>query len=141
MTTGRILLIVVSVVVVIGLLISVVVGGIIGFALYTVGNSEAAATAKDFLKNSQKLKQEIGDVKDFGTIVSGSINIRNQNGEATIRLKVIGENETVNASVNLIFLNGRTWRVSSASYINGRGQTVTLLDPYDSKRLIPLLVA
>jgi hypothetical protein len=141
MTTGRILLIVVSVVVVIGLLISVVVGGIIGFALYTVGNSEAAATAKDFLKNSEKLKQEIGDVKDFGTIVSGSINIRNQNGEATIRLKVIGENETVNASVNLIFLNGRTWRVSSASYINGRGQTVTLLDPYDSKRLIPLLVA
>jgi hypothetical protein len=141
MTTGRIVLIVVGVVVVIGLLVAVFVGGIVGFALYSVSHSEAAATAKEFLKTSEKLKQDIGDVKDFGTIVSGSINIRNDNGEATLHLKVIGEKETVNASVNLIFLNGRTWRVSSASYVNDKGQTVTLFDPYDSKRSIPLPVA
>ena len=48
MTTKRLLLIVGGVVIAIGLLIVVFVGGIVGFALYTVGNSDAAMTAKEF---------------------------------------------------------------------------------------------
>lgn len=141
MTTRKIVLIVGAVVVAIGLLVVVFVGGIVGFALYSVGRSEAATTAKAFLQNSAILKQDIGDVQDFGSFVTGSINIQNDNGAATLNLKVIGARKTVYASVDLAYMNGRTWRVSSASYVNDRGEKVNLLDPYESKRLIPLLAA
>jgi hypothetical protein len=141
MTTKKIVLIVGGVVVVLGLLAAVFVGGIVGVALYSVGNSEAAVKAKDFLRNSDKLSDEIGEVKDFGSVVTGSVNVADNNGEATLNLKVIGERKTVNASVDLIYTNGSAWRVSAASYVNSSGQTVDLLDPYDSKILTPVLTA
>jgi hypothetical protein len=141
MTTKKIVLIVGGVVVVLGLLVVIFVGGIVGFALYQVGNSEAALKAKVFLLNSEKLKLDIGEVKKFGSIVTGSVSIHDGNGEATVNLKVVGEQKTVNASVHLVLVNGSAWRVSSASYVNASGQTVELLDPYDSKIVTPLLIA
>jgi hypothetical protein len=141
MTTKKIVLIVVGVVAVLGLLAAIFVGGIVGFALYTVGNSEAAARSKEFLRNSEKLKSDIGEVTDFGSIVTGSVNVDNNNGKATLHLKVIGERKTVNASVDLVYTNGSTWRVIAASYESASGQTIDLLDPYDSKITVPLLVA
>lgn len=141
MTTKKIVLIVVAVVVVLALLAAVFVGGIVGVVLYQVGNSEAAARAKDFLRTSDKLRDDIGEVKDFGSIVTGSVNTANNNGEATLHLKVIGERKTVNASVDLIYTNGSAWRVSAASYVNSSGQTIDLLNPYDSKIPVPLLIA
>ncbi|MGH9905451.1 MAG: hypothetical protein ACRD8U_07705 [Pyrinomonadaceae bacterium] len=62
MTTKKIVIMCATVVLVIGLLIVIFVGGIVGFAFYTVGNSEAAVTAKDFLRQSEQLKQDIGPV-------------------------------------------------------------------------------
>ncbi len=141
MTTKKIVLIVGAVVVVLGLVVAVFVGGIVGFALYQVGNSEAAVKAKDFLRTSEKLKQDIGEVQDFGSIVTGEFNLNNGSGRATINLKVIGQQKTVNASVDMVLASGQQWRVSSASYVDNSGQTIDLLDPYDSKILIPLLVA
>jgi hypothetical protein len=137
MTTKKIVLIVVGVVVVLGLLAALFVGGIIGFALYTVGNSEAAARAKDFLRNNEELKADIGEVKDFGSIITGSVNVDNNNGKATLNLKVIGERKTVNAAVDLVYTNGSAWRVIAASYVNSSGQTVDLLNPYDAKNVRP----
>ncbi len=124
-----------------GLLVVVFAGGIVGFAFYSIGHSEAAITAKDFLKNNQKLKEEVGDIKDFGSFVTGNINVHNDSGEATLNIKVIGERKTVKASVDMVYRSGRPWRVSSATYVNDAGQTVNLLNPYDSQRLIPQLVA
>ncbi|HEY0729134.1 MAG TPA: cytochrome c oxidase assembly factor Coa1 family protein [Pyrinomonadaceae bacterium] len=141
MTTKKIVLIVIGVVVVLALLAAVFVGGIVGVVLYQVGNSEAAAQAKDFLRTSDKLTDDIGDVKDFGTIITGNVNVANNNGQATLHLKVIGERKTVNASVDLIYTNGSAWRVSAASYVNSSGQTIDLLNPYDSKILTPVLTA
>ena len=141
MTTKKIVLMVGGVVVVLGFLVVLFVGGIVGLALYQIGNSDAAMKAKDFLRNNEKLKQDIGEVKDFGSIVTGNINFENGNGEATVNLKVIGEQETINASVHLVIVSGSNWRVSSASYVNASGQTINLLDPYDSKILIPVLIA
>jgi len=140
MTTKKIVLIVVGVVAVLGLLAAIFVGAIVGFALYTVGNSEAAARSKDFLRTSEKLKTDIGEVTDFGSIVTGSVNVDN-NGTATLHLKVIGEQKTVNASVDLVYTNGSAWRVIAASYVNSSGQTIDLLNPYDSKIIVPLLIA
>lgn len=141
MTTRKIVLIVGAIVVVIGLLVLVFVGGIVGFAIYTVGKSEAATTAKEFLRNNAALKQDIGEVEDFGTIITGSINVQNDNGVATLNLKVIGSRKTVNATVDLAYTQGRAWRVSSASYVNDRGESVNLLDPYLAKKSILLRVA
>lgn len=141
MTTKKIVLIVAAVVVVLALLAAVFVGGIVGVALYSVGNSEAAARAKDFLRTSDKLTDDIGEVTDFGSVVTGSVNVANNSGEATLHLKVIGERKTVNASVDLIYTKGTAWRVSKASYVNASGQTIDLLDPYDSRIPVPLLIA
>ena len=141
MTTKKIMIIVVAVALVMGLLVAVFAGGIVGFAFYSIGHSEAAITAKDFLKNNQKLKEDIGEIKDFGSFVTGNINVHNDNGDATLNIKVIGERKTVNASVDMVYRSGRPWRVSSATYVNNAGQTVNLLNPYDSQRFIPQLVA
>ena len=140
MTTKKMLLIFGGVVVTVGLIVVIFVGGIGGFAIYQVGNSDAADEARQFLRNNDKLKQEIGEVKDFGSIVTGNINIQNDNSTATLHFKVIGDRKTVNASVNLTSFQGK-WRVSSAAYTNDRDQTVNLLDPYESKRQLPLLIA
>src|SRR6267142_173843 len=133
MTTKKIVIIVVVVLITIGLFVVVLAGGIVGFTLYTVGRSEAATTAKTFLRNNEKLKQDIGDVKDFGTFVTGSINIQNSDGDSRLNLKVIGERKIINATVDLTYRSGRPWRVTSASYVNEQGQSVELLNPYESK--------
>jgi cytochrome oxidase complex assembly protein 1 len=141
MTTKKILLMVGGVVIVLGLVVALFVGAIVGFALYQVANSQATAKAKDFLRSSEKLKTDIGTVKDFGSIVTGSVEIADGNGQATLHLKVIGERETVNAAVQLVYANRGDWRVISASYENRERQTIDLLDPYDSKLPVPLLIA
>jgi hypothetical protein len=141
MTTKKIVLIVTGVVAVLGFLVFLFVGAIVGFALYQLGNSEASARAQDSLRNSPQLKEDIGEVKDFGSIVTGGINLSASGGRATINLKVIGEKKTVNASVDLVLVSGGTWRVISASYVNDTGQRIDLRDPFDSKVLIPRLIA
>src|ERR1041385_6797052 len=140
MTTKKIVLIIGGVVVTLGVLVVLFVGGIVGFALYSVGNSQAAMKAKDFLRHSEKLKADIGEVKDFCSIVTGSVNVHNGEGEATLNLKVIGDRQTVNASVHLVMVTGSIWRVSSASYVNSSGQTISLLDPYDSRVQVQRLI-
>lgn len=132
MTTKKIVIIIVSVVVVLVLLVVLVIGGIVGTVFYSINNSEAAVTAKDFLRNNEKLKQDIGDVKDFGKFVTGNINTTNGDGTAQLNLKVIGERKEVNATVELVFRNGHPWRVTAASYRNQAGETIDLLNPYDS---------
>ena len=140
MTTKKMLLAIGGVVVVLGFLVVCFVGAIVGFALYQVSHSEAAAKARDFLQKSEKLQTDIGTVKDFGSIVTGNVSVDDANGTATLHLKVIGERQTVNATVEML-LSNRMWSVGSAYYVNSSGQRIQLLDPYDTKRLIPLLVA
>ena len=141
MTTKKIVLIIGGVVVVLGFVVVSFVGAIVGFALYSVSNSESAAKAKDFLRNNEKLKTDIGEVRDFGSIITGGVDATKESHPVTLHLKVIGERKTVNATVNLVLVKGTAWRVSSASYDNESGQTVDLLDPYDTQILIPQLVA
>ncbi len=123
------------------LIVTLFVVGIVGFAFYQISNGEAGTTAKAFLKSNERLKQEIGDVKDFGSFVTGNINVNNGEGTASLNLKVIGERKTVNASVELIYRNGRQWRVTAASYKNDSGETVELLNPYESRSFLLKLVA
>lgn len=131
MTTKKLIIVIGSILAAAGLLVAIFVGGIVGLAFYSIGKSEAAMTAKTFLKNNEKLKQDIGNVNDFGTFITGSINTKNADGEATLSLKVIGEKRTIHATVILMYRSNRAWRVTDASYVNGNGQTVKLLDAYE----------
>ena len=128
MTNKKIIIIIVSIVVGLGLLVLLFIGGVVGVALYSVSNSDAAITAKDFLRENERLKQDVGEVKDFGTFVTGNISVENQSGTATINIKVIGERKEVNSTVDLTRRNGQ-WRVVTASYTNDAGETVELTGP------------
>jgi hypothetical protein len=141
MTTKKIVVVVVSIVVALGLIVAIFAGGIIGIALYQIGNSEAADTARNFLRTNERLKQDIGEVKDFGSIVTGNIDIKNRDGNATVNIKVIGERKEVNASVDLAYRDGQPWRVIGARYQNDAGETVELLNPYQGQKHSPRLAA
>ena len=110
---------------------------IVFFGLYTVSNSESAEKAKEYLRKNEQLKLDIGEVQKFGNIVTAAINDRNGNSEVTLKLKVFGERKTVNATVDLMLVQGNAWRVTSASYVNSNGQNIKLLDPYDTKVFSP----
>lgn len=141
MTTKKIVFIVGGVLAVLGFLTTIFFVLVVFLGLYTVKNSESAEKAKTYLRTNEKLKQDIGEVQNFGNIVTAAINDRNGNSEVTLRLKVFGERKTVNATVDLMLVQGNTWRVTSASYVNSSGQKINLLDPYETKVLIPLLIA
>lgn len=133
MTTKKILLILGVILGTIILLVGIFVGAIVGIAFYSVSNSQAAETAREFLKKNEALKKEIGEVKDFGTFITGNVKTRNNDGTAALSLKVIGEKKTVNADVSLTYREGSSWRVTAASYKNEQGQTVDLLKAYEDE--------
>lgn len=130
MTTKKLLIAVGSVVAALVLLVALFVGAITGIVFYSISRSAAANVARDFLRGNEKLKQDIGEVKDFGSFVTGSINTHNANGDATLNLKVIGARRTVNVSVNLAYRNARSWRVVDAYYNEG-GRRIDLIDQYE----------
>jgi flagellar basal body-associated protein FliL len=129
--TKKIVFIIGSVIGTIVLLIAIFVGAIVGITFYSIGNSEAAQTAKQFLKKNETLKKDIGEVKDFGTFITGNIKTRNNDGIAALNLKVIGEKKTVSANVSLMYRDRSSWRVTAASYKNDEGKTIDLLKVYE----------
>ena len=129
MSTKKLVLIILGICAILALIVALFVGGIAWFAFHTIANSEAAETARTFLRNNSTLKDDIGEVKDFGSFVTGSVNVQNTDGEATLHLKVIGEKRTVNATVELSYRNNRSWRVTGATY-DRDGQTIDLVQGY-----------
>lgn len=129
MSTKKIVLIIVGAVGVLGLVVVLFVVGIGWFVFHTLSNSEAAETARTYLRKNEILKQDIGEVKDFGSFVTGNINRQNDDGAATLYLKVIGENREVKARVDLSYRSNRGWRVTGASY-DRDGRDVDLMQGY-----------
>ena len=133
MTTKKIVFIIVGIILALVLLVVVFVGAIGGFALYSIGHNEAATTSKEFLRKNEKLKQEIGEIRDFGTFVTGNVNVSGADGQASLNFKVIGAKKTLNnVTVDLMYRNGRNWRVTGASYTDEAGKQVSLSDPFGS---------
>ena len=130
MTAKKLLIIIASILAGLILLAMLFVGAIVGTIFYSIGHSEAAATAENFLRNNERLRREIGEVRDFGSLVTGSINSHNLDGDATLRIKVIGARETGYAKVDMMYINGRSWRVTGASYANQSGANIDLLNEY-----------
>jgi len=129
MSTKKIILIIAGVVGVLALIVAIVAGGIIWFSFHKINNSEAADTARTFLRNNEILKRDIGEVKDFGSFIPFNISAQNTDGEAVLHIKVIGERRTVNTTVQLSYRNNRSWRVTGASY-DRDGLTIDLVQGY-----------
>ncbi|MBA3323291.1 MAG: thioredoxin fold domain-containing protein [Pyrinomonadaceae bacterium] len=132
MTTRKTVLLIVGILAGLSLLVVLFAGAITGFVFYSIGNSEAARTAKTFLRKNEKLKSEVGEVRDFGWFVTGQINSRNNDGNAALSLKVIGVERTVNAMVQLAYRNDQSWRVTGAAYEDEAGKMVELLEKYET---------
>ncbi len=133
MNTKKIVLVVVGIIAGLCLIGALVGGAIIGGIFYGIGHSQAAQTAQIFLRQNEKLKQDVGDIKDFGTFATGAINALDNDGAAIINLKVIGVRRTTNAAVHLLYRNGHDWRVVSATYKNAAGSTIELAGNYESE--------
>ena len=136
MSTKKIILIIAGILGVLLLVVAVFVGAITWFVFRTIGTSEAADTARTYLRNNEVLKQDIGEVKEFGSFVTGNINVQNSDGEATLHLKVVGERKTVKATVDLSYRSNRNWRVTGARYERD-GQTIDLMKPYETPTASP----
>ena len=130
MSTKKIILIIAGILGVLALVVALFVGGIFWFVFHTIGNSEAAEASRTYLRNNEVLKQDIGEVKDFGSFVTGNVNVSNGDGEATLYLKVIGAKRDVNARVDLSYRSNQNWRVTGASYERD-GRTIDLMKPYE----------
>jgi thiol-disulfide isomerase/thioredoxin len=131
MTTKRALLIASGVVAAIALVVALVAGSVVGFAFYTLDRSAAAQTAKTFLRQNERLKQEIGGVRDFGYFTTGNIGSAGAPGNAELRLKTIGANRTVNTTVLLSTREGHDWRVVDAYFDDASGQRIYLTKNFD----------
>ena len=136
MSTKKILVIIGSILAVLALIVVLFVGGIVWFVFHSIGTSEAADQARVYLRNNETLKQDIGEVKDFGSFVTGNINVQNGDGVATLHLKVIGERRTVNSTVVLSYRSNRAWRVTGAAY-DRDGEAVDLMQGYGAPALSP----
>lgn len=126
----RVLFIVGVCVAALALLLALFVGAIMWFASGTIANSEAAETARTFLKSNERLRQETGEVREFGSQVTGRIKSEAGGGVATLNFEVQGSRRAVTASVDLIYKEGFGWRAVGATYKNDAGRTVELLDSY-----------
>ncbi|MGH9945384.1 MAG: cytochrome c oxidase assembly factor Coa1 family protein, partial [Pyrinomonadaceae bacterium] len=133
MTKRNIVLLILGLLAGLALVVVLFVAAITGFVFYTIGNSEAAEAARTFLRDNERLKSDIGEVRDFGSFVTGNINTGGGDGVAAVKLKVIGARRTVNATVNLAFTNSQQWRVTGGTYVNETGKTVELFGSYEGE--------
>lgn len=105
-------------------------GAVAGAVLYMLGRSDAAETAREFLRRNEKLRADIGEVRDFGWLVTGSLRPLGTDGNATLTLKVVGARRSADATVSLVYRDGYQWRVAGAAYYDDAGRVVNLLDAY-----------
>lgn len=131
MTTKKVLLLIVGVAAGLALIVALFVGAIFGFVFYGIGHSQAAQTAKAFLRSNERLTKDVGAVRDFGWLTTGSVNSQSGAGNAELHLKVVGERKNVNATVALALGGRGEWRVVDAYYDGDAGRRVYLTKNFD----------
>jgi thioredoxin 1 len=130
MSTKKAVLVAIGILSAVALVVALFAGAIVGFVFYTIGNSGAAQTAKTFLRRNEKLRREIGEVRDFGYFTTGDIKTQGSMGTAELRMKVFGATKTVKTTVDLAQGRGE-WRVVDAFYDDASGQRVFLTKAFD----------
>jgi thioredoxin 1 len=135
MSTKKAVLVAIGILSAVALVVALFAGAIVGFVFYTIGNSGAAQSAKTFLRQNEKLRREIGEVRDFGYFTTGDIKTQGSMGTAELRMKVFGATKTVNTTVDLAQGRGE-WRVVDAFYDDASGQRVFLTKAFDESAAV-----
>lgn len=75
------------------------------FIFFIVGsvmkNSDAYKVAKKEIEQNKDIVKETGGIKGYGMMPMGSINVANEQGQAQLEIKVLGNSKDVNVSVYL----------------------------------------
>ena len=83
--------------------------------LLILKNSNAYHAATEYISHSPEIKQELGEVKGFGLIPNGSVEVRSFNdvetGTANFTLTVMGEKKFRDIEIELVKLAGGDWKV------------------------------
>jgi hypothetical protein len=79
--------------------------------LFSIKNSGAYQTATQFLASNEKVKGQIGEIRDFGAFPGGEIQFKNGYGRAVLNITVYGLEGTVSAQVLLTKDPEQIWEV------------------------------
>ena len=87
-----------------------VLAGFLGpFKWWTTSGPSAAS--KDFLKADPTVKEQIGEIKDFGLFPSGGFNEVNGEGTARLTFSLKGTKGEGKAELGLVKHKGKEWQV------------------------------
>ncbi|GGG97386.1 hypothetical protein GCM10011416_14210 [Polaribacter pacificus] len=81
------------------------------FAGSAMKNSGAYKVAISQIEQNEEILSEIGGIKDYGMMPTGSVNISNGYGEAQLNIKVIGNEKDLNVVVYLTKEPNREWKL------------------------------
>ena len=99
----------------IGVLILVIV--VIGIIIIVIGNSNALSAAKTYVLNSDSLKNEIGDIREFGITYTGGIEISSdsagEDGTANISLIIKGSKKFKELDFYVVKEKKQNWEVKT----------------------------
>ncbi|AUC81602.1 RDD family protein [Lacinutrix sp. Bg11-31] len=74
-------------------------------------NSDAYKVAIIEIEQNEEILSEIGGIKDYGMMPTGSVNISNGYGEAQLEIKVLGNKKDLNVSVYLTKEPNGEWKL------------------------------
>ncbi|WP_428740447.1 RDD family protein [Tenacibaculum sp.] len=81
------------------------------FAGSAMKNSDAYKVAISEIEQNEEIISEIGGIKDYGMMPTGSVNISNGYGEAQLSIKVIGNEKDLNIGVYLTKESNGEWKL------------------------------
>lgn len=81
------------------------------FAGSAMKNSDAYKVAISEIEQNEEIISEIGGIKDYGMMPTGSVNISNGYGEAQMNIKVIGNEKDLNVGVYLTKEPNEKWKL------------------------------
>lgn len=85
-------------------------------AVFILSNSAAYSAATQYLQSDSRIQNEVGDIKGFGLIPTGSVQVSTINGiesgHATFEIIVRGSKKYKDVTVDLQKTSGNSWTVT-----------------------------
>jgi hypothetical protein len=90
-------------------------------------HGSAVQASKDFLASSSIVKEQVGQIRGFGWVPSGSLHETNGKGQAHLTFSLKGEKGDAKATLDLTKEPGGPWKVKSATLFK-EGRSFALTD-------------
>jgi hypothetical protein len=90
-------------------------------------HGSAMQASKDFLASNSVVREQVGEIRGFGWVPSGSLQETNGRGQAHLTLSLQGEKGEAKATIDLTKEPGGSWKVKSATLFK-EGRSFALTD-------------